>query len=292
MALAFDGRKFLLEIKVGEEVIASYDEKFYMVASGTRYSNGNFGECALRIDNISKTTRDYLISKTTPWAKDRQNAIISLNVGRESYGTFQLFTGNMIAGSITQPPDIGIIFHSSTGAAALGQVNAFSANPKTSFQAICQQVADNISAAWGSPVTLSFQSKFGSKIIGNYTFTGGITDQVHLLAQLADVDAYIENNTLVIRDIGVPRKDAPIEINVNTGMIGIPEITEIGLRVRVLITNNILLGSPVRVTSAQNAVANGLFYVVRQYFEVASREAPFYWILDLTPNNLALGYTQ
>ena len=292
MSAAFDDRLFDLQISLDGEVIANYDQSFYIIATGTRYTNGNFGECALQIDNISKTIRDYIITKTTPWAKSRQNAQIVLSVGRESYGTFVLFSGDMIGANVTQPPDIGLIFRAATGAATIGYANAIAASPSATFLSICQQVAANISAASPLPVVLDFQSQFGNKIIGNYQFTGGVTNQVNKLMELEDVTAYIENGKLVVRDIGVPRQDVPIQINSQTGMIGVPQITELGVRVKMLIKNNVILGSPVTVTSVLNPMANGNFYVIKLAFEVASRDTPFYWIMDLTPANNALWYQQ
>jgi len=289
MANAFDNRIFDLTISLAGEIIAQYDQSFYIIATGTRYTNGNFGECAMRIDNISKIIRDYIITQTTPWANPRQNAQITLNVGRESYGTFQLFQGDMIGANVTQPPDIGLTFRAATSAATIGYANAVSSPPSATLLSICQQVANNLSAGSPTPIVLDFQSTQGGKSIGNYTFSGPVTNQVNKLATLADITAHVENGKLTILDIGTPRVAVPIVVNAQTGMVGVPEITEIGVRVRMLIQNNILLGSPVTVQSVLNPSANGNFYVVRLSFEVASRDTPFYWIMDLRPANATLG---
>ena len=280
---AFDDRIFELTISLAGEIIAQYDQSFYIIATGTKYTNGNFGECALRIDNISKIIRDYIITQTTPWANPRQNAQITLNVGRESYGTFQIFQGDMIGCNVTQPPDIGLTFRSCSGAATIGYANAVSSPSSASLLSICQQVADNLSAASPQPVILDFQSTQGDKSIGNYTFSGPVTNQVNKLATLADITAHVDNGKLTILDIGTPRVAVPIEVNSQTGMIGVPEITEVGVRVKMLIQNDILLGSPVTVQSVLNPSANGNFYVYQLSFEVASRDTPFYWIMDLRP---------
>ena len=70
-------------------------------------------------------------------------------------------------------------------------------------------------------------------------------------------------------------------------MIGVPEITQTGIRVRMLINNNMDLGTPVNVVSSVNPLANGSYVVYKLQYELASRDTPFYWILELRPPQTA-----
>lgn len=292
MTAAFDNRLLNVQITIEGRTI-TYDQEYYIIASGTRYSGGNFGECTLRLDNISKTDRDFIISKTTLWSNQRSLVQVVINAGRESYGTFEVFSGTVVSANITQPPDIGLVLKCANGAAVLGYTNAFAAAPQATFKSICQQVANNITAAQPTPPTvLDFQSSQGGKLINNYNFTGPVTNQVDKLAQLAQVRAFVENHKLKIRDIGVPDKIAPILISSQTGLVGVPQITEVGLRVRILLINDMVLNAPVKVVSTTNKLANGDFYVYRMQFEIASRDTPFYWVLDLTTPTGNLGVRQ
>lgn len=292
MVAAFDGRLLNVQITIDGQII-SYDQEYFILASGTRYGSGNFGECAIRLDNISKSDRDFIISKTTLWSLQRSLVQVVINCGRESYGTFELFRGTVISASVTQPPDIGLVLNCATGAAVLGYANAFTAPPQATFLSICQQVANNITAAQPTnPIILDFQSTQGGKLINNYSFTGPVTNQINKLAQLAEVRAFIENNKLKIRDIGIPDKAASILISSQTGMIGVPQITQTGVRVKILMINDVELNMPVQVVSTVNAQANGNFYIFKMQFEVASRDTPFYWVLDLTTPTGNLGVVQ
>lgn len=288
MTNAFDDRLVTFEVTISGKTY-TYNQDYYIVATGTRFVNGNFGECVLRLDNISKATRNEIISKTTPWATPRQNAQIVLSVGRKSYGTFELFRGDMIASNVTQPPDIGLTFKSALSSSLLGYTDAFSAPPSASFLSICQQVTNNINkAAPQTPIVLDFQSSYGGKTIGNFSFTGPVMNEVRKLEEMAPVNAFIESGKLVVLDIDTGRNNPTITISSETGMIGVPEITEYGVSVRFLMSNNLILGSLVNLISKENPQANGIFKVFKLQFEIASRDTPFYWVIDLRKPNLTL----
>lgn len=280
---AFDNRLINVTITVDGQTF-TYDQGYAIVATGARYTNGNFGECSFRVDNIAKSARDFIVTKTSPWNPQRTTAEVVLNVGRASYGTFQMFQGNAIASSPTQPPDIGLVMHSLSQQALLGYVNAFAAPPVSSVQAIAQQIANM------GGLTLDFEAT-DIPTVGNYHFTGPLGRQIDSLNQLG-VYAYVDSssNTLVVTNPGIPRKTTAVQINTNTGMVGVPEITEVGVRVRSLIRNEIQLGAPAILTSVINPAVNGNYYISKLMFEIASRDTPFYWVMELIPQNSAIGF--
>lgn len=286
MTAAFDNRRVALDVQIlnpdtgAVEETFSYDQSFFIVATGTKYTNGNFGEFVIRIDNISKASRDFLVTKTSLWTiitkAKRANANIVLSVGRESYGTFVICQGNAIASNPTQPPDIGLIFKSLALGANMGVVNAFTAAPMASLQSICEQVAQN------NGLVLKYEAKQNPNI-GNYHFTGAIPNQIKSLNNLGYINAFVDDpsKTLVVTDQGRARQTPVIEVNAATGMVGVPEVTEIGARARMLIQNNVKVGDPVNLQSNINPAVNGKYYIAKLSFEVASRDTPFYWLMDL-----------
>ena len=289
---AFDNRLITVGIQLigangqPEGSALSYDQSFYILATGTMFTDGNIGECGLRIDNIDKKTRDYLVQKTSPWVfppAQRLYANITLDVGRQSSGTFRLFEGQASAANPSQPPDIGLTFTSLTMGALLGNIGTLSAGPNIDFKQLCQQVAASLPnpATGGKGIPLNYQvSK--SYTVSNYAFNGALINQVHKLNTLAPVNAVIFNNTLVVVDSGQPLTDAPIIVSSMTGMIGVPEINELGVRVKVLIggTPQIKPLSKITIQSNLNPAANGTWTVYKLGFEVASRDTSFYYILD------------
>lgn len=282
MASAFDNRLITFEVTFKDGQKITYNQDFYIVASGMKFTNGNLGECIVRIDNIDKKIRDLLVTKTSPWAKPREYVNIVISAGRESIGTFVLFEGQAFASNPSQPPDIALTFKSFAQNYLLGNMGAFSAPQISSMKSICEQIAKS------NNLTLDFQAK--DKNIENYSFTGASLKQIDKINQMGGVVAFVDNSTLIVLDSNTPRKSQKVLINSATGMVGVPEITELGVRVRMLINNEIKVGDPVTVKSVINPATNGDYFIFRLSFEIASREEPFYWIMDLRPAPVAIGF--
>lgn len=273
MTNAFDNRIIRLGIET-DQGTRSYDESFYILATGLKYASAIASQCVVRIDNIDKKTRDYLITETSPFNLNRTPKRMTLDVGRQSYGTFRLFEGDVIASSPTQPPDIGLTFRSLTLSFQLGNIVSNTLAASTQLSVISQKVADDLG------VPLEFLAT--DKIITNYSFTGGALKQVQNLCECGQVDAFVDNNRLVVKNRGAARSPTPVLINKHTGMIGIPEVTEQGVRVKVLIQNEIKLSDQITIESDINPSANGTYTIFKLGFELASRENPFYWVIDST----------
>lgn len=284
MTEAFDDRLVTLDVALDGQTI-SYNQDFYIYAAGTKYTNGNIGEAIIRIDNISKVTRDLLVTKTSQWVTPRKYVNITLHAGRKSSGTFILFTGQGTASNPSQPPDISLTFKSLTQSFMLGNIGAFSAPPVSNLKTICTQIAKDLN------VTLDFQAA-NNKNIENYSFNGPALKQVIKLNQMGGISAFIDNDKLVVLDSQTPRKSPRVLINSATGMVGVPQITDIGVSVKMLINAEIKVGDPVTIKSEKNPAANGDYFIFKLAFEVASRDVPFYWIMDLRPAGLAVGFNQ
>lgn len=282
MISAFDNRLITLGIDLGTGETVTYDQQFYISATGTKYANPNLGEMEVRIDNIDEKTRNFLLTQTSPLQIPRRPKLVTLDVGRVSYGTFRLFQGDVLASCPTQPPDIGLTLRSLTLGFMLGNPIAITQAATANLRAISQQVANQLG------VTLNFLAT--DKQIDNYSFTGGALKQVQKLEDAGNVLAFVDNDTLVVMDNTGQRNPAPILINSDTGMIGVPEVTETGTRVRMLINNQIRVGDAVTIVSDINPAANGDYVVFRLLFQIASRDTPFYWIIEARSKKYALGF--
>lgn len=278
---AFDNRLVRFGVTIDDETI-EYDQTYQILATGTKYTDGTLGECALRIDNISKDTRDMLIAKTSPWVIPRTYANITLDVGRESIGTFRLFEGQATAANPTQPPDIGLIFTSLTLSFLLGNIGTLNMGPISKLSSICQRVATMLG--------VSLEFKATDRNIGNYSFGGPLVKQVQKLNDMGGICAFVDNTKLVVLNSNQARSEEPITVSAATGMIGVPQITELGVCVKTLINNEIKVGDSVKIESIINPAANGTFIVYKLGFEVASRDVPFYWLLELRKPEFTLGF--
>src|SRR6185312_8460896 len=114
----------------------------------------------------------------------------------------------------------------------------------------------------------------------NYAFTGGILNQVEKLEELGLLSAYVDDATLVVKDRYTPLANKVRVLNAGSGMVGIPEITEQGVKVKFLLDNQTVLGGMLRVQSQINPAANGDYLIYKLSFEIANRDNPFYWIAE------------
>lgn len=272
MATELDPRLLRISIEINGQ-LKSY-EGLEMTASGTKYANANQNECEVKIDNLDKTTRDYLLTETSPFNKNRTRKLLRVEAGRVSTGYSLVFQGDITNAVGAQPPDISMTLKAATGDFAKGQIVARSKSGTTPMNNIAGSIAQDLG------VGLNFQAK--QKHISNYSHTGSAAKQVDKLAELGRVNVYVDDGQLIVKDWNIALKNRVREVNLDTGMVGIPEFTETGIKVKLLFDNQTVLGGALRVTSRLNPAANGLYTVAKLGFELASRDTSFYYIAEAT----------
>ena len=65
-------------------------------------------------------------------------------------------------------------------------------------------------------------------------------------------------------------------LNKNTGMIGVPEGTENGVKVMMLFDPQTQIGSKLSLTSEINPVLDGDYNIYKLEFDISSRDTQFY----------------
>lgn len=265
-----DPRLLRIGIEVGGQL--KLYEGLAMTASGTKFANANQNECEVKITNLDQATRDYLLTETSPFNKNKKRKVLTVEAGRVSTGYSLVFSGDITNAVGAQPPDITITLKAATGDHAKGDILATSQPGVAPLRNIAARVAQDMGLA------LDFQAT--PKQIANYTFTGSKVKQVEQLGVMGRVNAYIDDTTLVVKDFNAPLAKRTRELNLDTGMIGVPEFTEQGIKVKMLFDNQTVLGGGINITSRLNPAANGLFTVSKLGFELASRDTPFYYIAD------------
>lgn len=272
MAIEFDPR--VIQIAIDIDGKTETFEGLYITAQGTRYGTDVSNECQVRIDNMTRANRDYILNHTSPYKQFSPNPRVNMTVkaGRKSYGPSLLYVGYVMKSTITQPPDIGIILQCLTGLDQTTNIISYGAGPQISLKSLSQKAAQDLG------LTLNFQAT--DKTISNFNLSGTALLYVQKLAQTGNVDVTIDNQTLIVKDAAKPI-NAPIkQINQSTGMIGIPEITDSGIRVKFLLDNDTQLFQSVNITSVLNPAVNGIYQIFKLGFDIATRDTPFYYIAD------------
>lgn len=262
-----DPRIVRVGIQIGSQ-LKTY-EGLSVTANGTKYANANQDDCEVKIANLDKATRDYILTETSPFNKNKQPKKLTVDAGRVSYGTARIFTGDIVSANISQPPDITLTIKALTGNYAKGNIIARNQPSQIGLRKIAEQVAKDLG------VSLDYQAK--DKSISNYSFTGGALKQIDKLGDTGGVNVYLDDNVLVVKDYNIPLTGKKRILNLDSGMIGIPELTEEGIKVKFLLDNQTTLGGALEIESKLNPTANGTYVIFKLGFSIASRETDFYF---------------
>ena len=269
MVSAFDPRIINIGLDFGNGPVNL--EGLSVQAIGRKYGSPTMNECQCRIYNLTKQQQNYILTQASPLKRERTPINMTLDVGRESYGTFRLFEGAVFQCGASQPPDIGIMLRSLTSNYQTGIIMGTS-QPATALLSV---IAANVAANNG--LTLVFEAT--DKQIANFGFNGAVSKQVSRLGEAGGVDAFVDNDKLVVIDSQKYRKGATRVISAATGMVGVPQPTDSGVLVQMMIDNSIELGGSVEVQSELNPACNGTYKVVQINFEAANRDNPFWYTL-------------
>lgn len=273
MANNFDPRTMSIVLTYGATQ-KTYTQDMSMHVSVQKFANPNQDECTIGIANLNKDTRNHLLTQLTPWNYDQARKHVAVYAGRESTGNALVYQGDITECFASQPPDIILNIKAQTCQWYKYDIIGQSANVSAAANGIAKNIADSMG------LILSFQAT--DKNIANYTYCGSKIGQVQALAQMGNYDAYVDGNTLVCKDKAKPLTGDVIQVSQATGMIGQVEPTEVGVRVRMMFRPDARLGCAITVTSQLNPLLNGNYTVYKLGYELASRDTPYYTIMEAT----------
>ncbi len=130
-------------------------------------------------------------------------------------------------------------------------------------------------------VSLRFEAT--DKTLSNYTYNGSAAQQVAHFALCGDVDAFIDNDYMVVKNLGQANKGQARVISQDTQMIGSPVVNDTGVNVRVLFDPTLNVGDAVEIRSAINPAANGQYVIYKLAISLSNRGQD--WYADLSCNN-------
>lgn len=270
----------LLRITIDVEGTEHKFERLAIIAVGTKYGSAISNVCEVRIANIDKKVREAILTEGTPFARfaPPKNSI-RIEAGRVSSGMSEIFIGDITTVMVTQAPDIWLVIRAVTGQFLKTNTVAISRPATSKFSAIAQQVASTLE------VDLDFQAP--DKDVTNFSFSGGAETLVGKLGEITNgVDAYLDDKLLTVRSRFQANDVEPIEINIKTGMVGLPEFVGLGVRVTVLLRQEIRMGQKIRVTSDAYPAVNGVYFIYLLSFNLANRSSPFFYTLEAARTDL------
>lgn len=263
-------------IRVGIEIAGriNWYDGLRVKASGTKYANPLQNDCSLTISGLSMAVRDRLLTDTSPYNPSPTPRRLIIDAGRESYGTFRLFIGDITSAEPGPPPDVDLVIKAKTENAQAMNVAAVSFGASARVSSIAQQVAKEIG------VGLLFEA--ADKNVANWSFTGPALKLVRRLEEMGGVRAFIDDDLLIVKDAGSVIRGAVRVLNLDSGLVGIPKATEKGLDVTFLIDRETKLGGMLRLDSRMNKALNGDYSIDQLKFDVASHEDSFFYQAQCT----------
>lgn len=249
-------------------------ENLAITAKGTKSGSFLQNECEITIANLDKATRDFLLTAGSPQNRltNRKRVGVTVEAGRKSIGYFIIYQGDISTVQVTQPPDIILVVKALTAQHQKGNIVTKSMPPMSNVSAIAQSIADDLG------VSLNFQAT--DKQINNYNFAGAAEKQIQKIYSYGDFDAYVDDGQLVVLDKAVPLINSKRLLNLDTGLLFIPEFIDYGVRVTFFVDNQTKVGTELEVESLVYPTSSGTYSIYKLQFDIANRDTPFYYIAE------------
>lgn len=271
MTAAIDPRRLRVTVTIGDKATAY--EGFAMVCSGTKCANASENSAEVRILDLAQETRDRLLTECSPFNSNKQRKRMRIEAGRVSTGLSLIFEGDIVTSAAGQPPDPAISLKSQTGAHDRCQTVSRCIKA-CSHRGLAEQIADEMG--------LSLDYSATDKRISNYSHAGDRLTEVAKLGKAGGVRAYVDDGHLVVTDTDAARPGQARVLDVDSGLVGIPEWTEHGVKVRYLVDSTSRLGGQLILRSKLNPAVNGAWRIAKLGFELASRDTPWYYLAECT----------
>lgn len=240
-----------------------------------RSADGKQNTCDAVLTNLRPDVRNYLLTECSPWNPNPKKKILTVLAGRRSTGVERIFTGGIAAASPSQLPDIDLTLKALTSDDIKYNFIARQSPPTIALSKLAKLVADD----YGLP--LRFEAT--DKTIANYLYNGSAARQVNQLALAGDVDAFIDNDQLIVKNLGEANKGRARLLSLATQMIGSPLVDDKGVKVRMLFDPTVNVGDAIQIESDINPAANGQYVIYNIGVSLATRAQD--WYLDLSCNN-------
>lgn len=266
-----DPRIVTVQIQI-DNIVKTYSTDYNITAVGTKYANVLQNECEVTIYNLDKASQDYLLTATSPYNLNKTSKTVKVFAGRESYGTALVYTGNIISSSVTQPPDIGIKLKCLTGNFLKSRILSYNQPGIATLNQVSRTIAGNMN------LLLNFQAT--DRNIANFAFVGSALKQVDALSALGGINAFVDDTNLIVKNAFVPLTNSLRVLNADNGMIGIPQFTEQGIKVKYLLDNRSIIGGALQIVSSVYPAINGTYTIYKLGFDIGSRTTPFYYIAE------------
>lgn len=270
----FDPRILTVELQFDDGSLI-YGDPMFLKVQGSKTIASLQNTATITIGNLRKDHRDYIMTNCNQVLQSQYKIRrVRVMAGRESVGSWKVFEGDIISASLSQPPDIMLTLRCATMARDKSQFWTYVNTGPISLQ----QIANDFAQFVGFSLLID-PAVDASKTIPKFTFNGQPVAMMTRISELFNVKCYTDDNQIVIKPWKEALTNQLVEVSTTSGMVGIPEFTEYGIKVKTLVDRNVVLGGAMRLTSKMVPVMNADYVITRIDYDLATREQQFYYDL-------------
>lgn len=268
----FDPRILNVQLEF-EDGTYIYGDPMYIKVQGFKAISVLQNIATITIGNLRKDHRDYILSNCNQVLQAQYKIRkVTVFAGRQSTGAFQVYQGDVVSANISQPPDVMLVIRAATSARDRTNFLSFSNTANLSLGQAINELAQvlNLNASIDPAVD-------ATQTVPRFTFFGQPLGAIARIQELYKVKVFTDDNILVVKPWNESLSNTIVNLNKSTGMIGIPEFTEYGIRVKTFVDKNIRLGAGLRLVSEMVPAMNADYVITRLDYDMSTRETSFYY---------------
>lgn len=242
----------------------------------TRKMSETGSTAKISIANLAREDVEYLTTYTSPYVDQSKKKRINVFAGYESTGVGMIFSGDIYSALPEGLPDTWLNIEAKTE--YFNQQNIITlSQSKMNTKSIAQVVANQLD------LVLVWRSK-SEKFIDAFNFTGAKTKLLNRLNQLDSFTAFVDNGSLLVIDSSEQPPETSNQkrqgyvkvINGDSGLIGLPQPDEHGVKIKVLLDPSVNLGDWFKLESQRLPIVNAFYQVYEMTYDFATREPQYY----------------
>lgn len=245
----------------------------------TRKMSETGSTAKISIANLSREDVEYLTTYTSPYVDQSKKKRINVFAGYKSTGVGMIFSGDIYSALPEGLPDTWLNIEAKTE--YFNQQNIITlAQGRMNTKSLASVAANQLG------VNLVWRSK-SEKFIDAFNFTGAKAKLLNRINKLDNFHAYIDNNTLYVVDkdeqppeesnTSTTKKTGYVKvINGDSGLIGLPQPDEYGVKIKVLLDPSVNLADWFKLESKRLPIVNGFYQVYEMTYDFATREPQYY----------------
>ena len=246
----------------------------------TYTNNGMASDAKIEIYNLNRKDMGYLSTIARTYLQ--KNYLFRLYAGYEGEEKL-LFSGRALQAIPTSYPDVILEINGMSGIEWWGK-NIETSKEKVKVMDLIDYAAQQMGYQVNIDDKLRKNNELLNKTMDSYSFSGSPMDLLQecqnkmggVSSDPQTVFLSVENDQINIWSPSVPTGNKKLLISKDTGMIGLPQPTETGCKVKILMNTGLSTGDVVEVKSERIDVLNGDYYIIGITHEGETRGNSWY----------------